>query len=174
VELVDMLRRVEQGWRLPILMISGRAQREHIAEAVRAGIDGYLLKPFSPFARAESRAAKALVIGIQANMWDPEALAAGGDGLLEYQPIVQTLADLCDQFARPVLLLNGDSHLFVADHPLATLGSATGAIHGTQAVPNLWRLTVQGSTNKPSEWLRLTIKPDAPLAFSWKNVVYLP
>ena len=50
VELVDMLRRIEQGRRLPILMISGRAQREHIAEALRAGIDGYLLKPFSPSA----------------------------------------------------------------------------------------------------------------------------
>lgn len=48
VELVDMLRRVEQGKRLPILMISGRAQSEQIAEAIRVGVDGYLLKPFSP------------------------------------------------------------------------------------------------------------------------------
>ena len=34
-------------------------------------------------------------------------------------------------------------------------------IHGTQAVPNLTRITVQGSTNAPAEWLRLTIDPQA-------------
>jgi len=32
---------------------------------------------------------------------------------------VKRLADLCLHFGRPVLLLNGDSHLFEADHPLA-------------------------------------------------------
>ena len=72
------------------------------------------------------------------------------------------------------LLINGDSHLFEADQPLADPNSATGKIHGTQAVPNLARITVQGSTNKPSEWLRLTIDPRSPDVFSWGNVVYLP
>jgi len=71
-----------------------------------------------------------------------------------------------------VLLLNGDSHVYEADHPLLDPDSATGKIHGTQAVPNLTRITVEGSTNKPREWLRLTIDPRAPQIFSWENVVY--
>ena len=146
------------------------ARKKEVAERTAADLRWLS----AAFERARNESAKAVVIGIQANMWDPEALAAGGDGLSEYRPIVQALADLCDQFGRPVLLLNGDSHVFIADQPLADPGSATGVIHGTQEVPNLWRITVQGSTNKPSEWLRLTIKPNAPLVFSWENVVYLP
>ena len=34
------------------------------------------------------------------------------------------------------------------------------------------RITVEGSTNKPREWLRLTIDPRASQIFSWENVVY--
>ena len=73
-----------------------------------------------------------------------------------------------------MILINGDSQLFEADHPLADPNSILGKIHGTQAVSNLTRITVQGSTNHPSEWLRLTIDPRSPDIFSWKNVVYLP
>jgi hypothetical protein len=71
-----------------------------------------------------------------------------------------------------VLLLNGDSHVYGADRPLADPASATGQIHGAPAVPNLTRITVQGSTNTPAEWLRLTIDPHSPNVFSWQNVVY--
>jgi hypothetical protein len=73
-----------------------------------------------------------------------------------------------------VLLLNGDSHLYQTDNPLANPASATGIIHHTQAVPNLTRITVQGSTNLPNEWLKLTIDPSAADVFSWTNVQYLP
>ena len=46
-------------------------------------------------------------------------------------------------------------------------------IHGTQTVPNLARITVQGSTNAPAEWLRLVIDPRGEAAtFSWTNVAY--
>ena len=39
-------------------------------------------------------------------------------------------------------------------------------------LPNLTRITVQGSTSAPSEWLRLTIDLRAPEVFSWENIVY--
>jgi hypothetical protein len=122
------------------------------------------------FDQARDDHAKAVVIVQQADMWDPEALASGELG--NYTPYVQKLADLSVQFGRPVLLLNGDSHVYGADHPLADPGSATGLIHGTQAVPNLTRITVQGSTNAPAEWLRLTIDPNKSQMFSWVNVPY--
>jgi len=113
-----------------------------------------------------------VVIALQADMWDPAAVAPGGDGLGNYTLFVHELASLSLHFGRPVLLINGDSHVFGSDRPLADPGSATGKIHGAPAVPNLTRITVQGSTSAPAEWLRLTIDPHAPGVFSWENVVY--
>jgi hypothetical protein len=124
------------------------------------------------FDKARSEHARAVVIVVQADLWDPEAIAAGGAGLDKYTPFVQELADLSVQFHRPVLLLNGDTHLFESDRPLADPTSTTGVIHHTQAVPNLMRVVVQGSTNAPAEWLRLTIDTRNPQVFSWTNVPY--
>jgi len=124
------------------------------------------------FALAKEHHAKAVLIGLQADMFDPAALVPGADGLGEYATIVHELASLALDFERPVLLINGDSHVFGSDHPLADPSSATGRIYGTPAVPNLTRVTVQGSTTAPAEWLRLTIDPRTPDVFSWENVVY--
>lgn len=127
------------------------------------------------FNEAQEERASAIVIGLQADMWDPTALPeAGGDGLSGYTEFVQKLADLSNKFNRPVLLINGDSHRFGSDNPLADPTSPTGKIHKTQAVPNLMRITVQGSTNSPAEWLKLTIDPRTAGVFSWINVVYCP
>src|SRR5207244_3801637 len=91
-----------------------------------------------------------------------------------YTPFVNQLANLAVDFKRPVLVLNGDTHLYHADAPLADPTSATGMIHKTQAVPNLTRIVVQGSTNSPAEWLKLTIdtRKHGNDMFSWQNVVY--
>lgn len=138
--------------------------------AVRTAADIRWLQ--SAFNLARDDHSRALVIGLQADMWDPAQLATGGDGLDQYTSFVQALADAVMAYGRPVLLLNGDSHLYEQDRPLADPASATGVIHHTQAVPNLTRITVQGSTNAPAEWLRLTINPDAPQPFTWTNVPY--
>ena len=88
-----------------------------------------------------------------------------------------------------MLLLNGDSHLYQEDRPLdptdrtgcvdtttttgCTGGVVLSPIHATQAVPNLTRITVQGSTNAPNEWLKLTIDPSSTNVFISRNVCYL-
>jgi len=113
-----------------------------------------------------------VVLALQADMWDPEAAAPGGAGLDQYTPFVQLLAKRAREFRRPVLLLNGDTHLYLTDRPLTDPSSATGAIHHTVAVPNLTRIVVQGSTNSPAEWLKLTIDPRKPDPFKWTNVAY--
>ncbi len=110
-------------------------------------------------------------------MWDPAAVAPGGDGLNGYDAFVQELAQLSNDFGGPVLLLNGDSHLYEADRPLSAAFYAdpttVGDVHHVgYAVPNLRRVTVQGSTNLPHEWLRLTIDPRSEDVFGWTNVVY--
>jgi hypothetical protein len=124
------------------------------------------------FDHAEEEHAKGVVIGLQADMWDLSALAAGGDGLSNYTVFVHELAQRALHFGRPVLLINGDSHVYGADQPLADPSSATGKVHSTPAVPNLTRITVQGSTSAPAEWLRLTIDPSSKAVFSWTNVPY--
>ncbi len=129
------------------------------------------------FAQALADDAKAVLIGLQADMWDPaqdKTINPGGDGLDGYTEFVNQLAKLAIHFDRPVLLIHGDSHLYFSDKPLADPNSAAGKIHKTPAVPNLTRISLQGSVNTPSEWLRLTIDPRAPKVFSWENVVYLP
>ncbi len=140
------------------------------------------------FKLANNKKAAAVVIAVQADMWDPAALVPGGDGLNGYDGFVQALANQTVAFGRPVLLLNGDSHVYQEDRPLdptdrtgctdtTTTAGCTGGvvlapIHGTQAVPNLTRITVQGSTNTPNEWLKLKIDPSSSIVFTWQNVCY--
>lgn len=120
----------------------------------------------SAFERAQSKDAKAIVIALHADMWESE------DGVSAYTPFIQHLASRTEFFKNPVLLVNGDSHSFKRDKPLADPRSETGSIHHTQAVPNLTRISVQGSTNNPAEWLRLTIDPSAVDVFDATNIVY--
>ena len=77
---------------------------------------------------------------------------------------LQKLADLARAFVKPVLVVQGDTHVYKTDMPLA----AGDPIHGvTQPVPNLTRVVVQGETT--SEWLRLHVDPAAPAVFSWER-----
>ncbi len=113
------------------------------------------------FDQAEESRAAGVVIGLQADMWDPPATVAALGG---FTPIVQALASRTAAFGKPVLLLAGDSHQLKIDRPLANSGpdafTAFNAIYGTTApVPNLTRIVVQGSTSLPSSWVRLTIDP---------------
>jgi hypothetical protein len=137
---------------------------------VKARTDANIRWMQAAFAQASRTYARAVVIALQADMWDRAALPPGGDGLDAYTPFVTALANAALGFGRPVLLLNGDSHLFEADHPL--LDPASLAIHRTRPVPNLTRITVQGSTNAPAEWLRLTIDTRKSNPFSWTNIPY--
>jgi len=125
------------------------------------------------FGIARLTRAKGIVIAIQADMWDPAALDTGGDGLNGYDELVRRLAERTAAFGKPVLLLNGDSHVYEADHPLADPNSAMGKIHGATAAPNLTRITVQGSTNA-KEWLKVTIDPSTKDVFTWQRIQYLP
>jgi hypothetical protein len=145
------------------------AQAEEVAERTAADIHWLELA----FLLAQATKAKGLVIGTQADMWDPAQAAPGGDGLSAYTVVVQEIADLCLRFRRPVLLFNGDSHVYGTDRPLADPTSATGLIHGTPAVPNLTRITVMGST-ATKEWIKLTVNPNSPAVFSWERIFYLP
>jgi hypothetical protein len=125
------------------------------------------------FKAAKFIRARGVVLVLQADMWDPEKGAAHQAG---YEPIVSAIARNTLAFRRPVLMLNGDSHVYLSDNPLAA-SDALNSMHPGYDVPNFHRIVAHGST-VPLEWLRLTIDPhaDAPASdnafgpFSWERI----
>jgi hypothetical protein len=117
---------------------------------------------------------KGVVIQAQADMWDPEKGAAHQAG---YEPIVKSVADHTVAFGKPVLMFNGDSHVYQTGNPLSP-SNPLAALHPGYAVPNFHRVVVHGST-LPLEYLRLTVDPrqnapegpDAFGPFSWTRVI---
>jgi hypothetical protein len=153
------------------------AQSQEIAE--RSGADLRWLD--AAFARAEADRVLGVVIMAQADVWDPEKGAAHQSG---YEPFVSNIASHTLHFGKPVLMLNGDSHVYQTGNPLMQPTdpndpmNAVYAMHPGYNVPNFHRIVVHGSTI-PLEWLKLRINPRANAAngpdafgpFSWTRVI---
>ena len=115
------------------------------------------------FAAAKLTHAKGVVIGAQADMWDPEKGASHQAG---YEPFVQSIASHTSDYAKPVLMINGDSHTYRSDNPLSPTAACTWelstpcvsdySIHPGYDVANFHRVVVHGSTT-PLEWLKITV-----------------
>jgi hypothetical protein len=111
----------------------------------------------------EAKGAENVVIIGQSDMWDTTDTAAHQSN---YEPIIAAMASDSLKFGKPVLYLNGDSHIFRSDDPLqqgSTCFTDGGACakdaynqHPGYDVPNFHRIVVHGSTF-PLEWLKLTI-----------------
>ena len=126
------------------------------------------------FLVARATGLRGLVIVAQADMWDAEKGAAHQAG---YEPFVKSIATNALAFGEPVLLLNGDSHVYRSDNPLLAT-DPLNFMHPGYDVPNFHRIVVHGST-LPLEYLKLTIDPstnapngsDAFGPFSWQRRV---
>jgi hypothetical protein len=102
---------------------------------------------------------------------------------------VRSLAEHTTSFGKPVLMLNGDSHLYRSDNPLSPSApcltedvsgsevpcTSTAGNHPGYDVTNFHRIVVHGSTF-PLEWLKVAVsKSDQPAAptsfgpFSWER-----
>lgn len=140
------------------------------------------------FQRAAANGDVALVIQLQADMWDLDGNSAGH--IAQYQQFIDSIAAHTTAFGKPVLLFNGDSHVYRSDNPLvagapcviepspgaAAVACSSASVPLTYGnsdpylnqpsnynVPNFHRVTVHGSTT-PLEWLKLTIDPAANAA----------
>ena len=141
--------------------------------ATRTGATLRWLDQAFALARADADLRGIVIIG-QADMWDPEKGAAH---LAGFEPIVQAIAQHTAAFARPVLMLNGDSHAYRSDNPLSA-SDPLHAMHPAYDVANFHRIVVHGSTF-PLEYLRLAVDPraDAPNGadafgpFRWERVM---
>jgi len=148
------------------------------------------------FALAKARGDKAVVIMEQADMWDLDGTKLTDGHIARYEPFIAKIASLTRDFAKPVLLINGDSHKYRSDDPLQDnapclvetgVGAATTACdednydsHASYPGewPNFHRLVVHGSTF-PLQYTRLTVNPRANNAttatsfgpFSWERVI---
>jgi hypothetical protein len=126
------------------------------------------------FAQASADAVEAVVIGLQADMWDLDG--KDPSHLSGYDVFVDSIATHTTAFGKPVLLFNGDSHVYESDNPLAA-SDPLNSLHPGYDIANFHRVVVHGSTT-PLEWLRLTIEPgvNAPAAenafgpFSWERI----
>lgn len=104
------------------------------AAEVEARVAAALAWTDATFDAAEAAGLLGVVLVMQADTWDPRVRTDALDG--------------------QVLLLQGDSHEYVADNPLGML--------------NFTRIVVHGAT-LPFEYLRLTIDPRDPELFRWER-----
>lgn len=117
------------------------------AAEVEARVAAALAWTDATFDAAEAAGLLGVVLVMQADTWDPVPERA-------QQAIVERIAARTDAFDGQVLLLQGDSHEYVADNPLG--------------MPNFTRIVVHGAT-LPFEYLRLTIDPRDPELFRWER-----
>jgi hypothetical protein len=139
--------------------------------SVRARTDADIAALHQAFAEAKDRGERGVVVMQQADMFDP-TYTPTWDDIGAFKPWVQALIDEASAFNGPVYLLDGDSHVYNTDKPLAT-GSSWLTTYGVNgSADNLSRITVDGSSNN-KDWLKVTItKPDSATLLTWTRVPY--
>ncbi|SMC25379.1 Calcineurin-like phosphoesterase [Andreprevotia lacus DSM 23236] len=70
------------------------------------------------FAKATANGDKAMVLMLQADMWDLDGGAMTDLHLTEYKQYIDKIAAQAAAYGKPVLLINGDSHIYRSDNPL--------------------------------------------------------
>lgn len=123
------------------------------------------------FADARQQHSRAVVLLLQADMFDPTVASPSFSDYFGFQPIVAAIARESAAFGRPVYLFNGDSHVFNSDNPLAA-GSKWLPFYGiSQPVPNLSRVTVDGAETVDN-YLRVTVHPTGSQVLTWTKVPF--
>jgi hypothetical protein len=124
------------------------------------------------FADASRNHQRAVVLLLQADMFDPTVPNPTFAGYYAFAPIVAAIARESAAYNGPVYLFNGDSHAFNSDKPLAA-GSRWLSFYGvSQPAPNLTRVTVDGADNA-SNYLRVTVNGRGPNVLSWTKVPFV-
>ena len=105
------------------------------------------------FAEAKRTNARAVVLAFHANAGLEEP--ASNSYRQAYEPFITTIQQEAERFRRPVLLVHGDGHEYLVDHPLAQR--------------NVTRMQVPGSPDVG--WVRVLVKPGAPNPFAFEEHV---
>ena len=138
------------GSPLPASAADYPSQAQEVASRAQAN-SAWVAKTF---ATAADHDAAAVVLLFQADMWDPTSALSGFDAL------VRQIGTLAAAFGKPVLLLEGDSHVFRIDHPYSASAPLFAMHPATPVADNVTRLVVEGSAGR-TEYVLLTIDPKA-------------
>jgi len=123
------------------------------------------------FVTARRHHDRGVALMIQADMFDPTVANPAYADYYGFTPIIAAIAREAAAFRGPVYLFNGDSHVYNEDHPLAA-GSSWLSFYGVQRpVPNLTRLTVDGSTGV-NNYLRVTVHKRGQDLLTWERVPF--
>jgi hypothetical protein len=118
----------------------------------------------SGFAAAKAAHSKAIMIIIQADMWDPTAV------LTHYADTKRELFLQSTAFAGQVVLVNGDSHQFKMDKPLTDYATTNAAgLAGPNVVENFTRVTTFGEAQ--DHWVSAAIDARNPNVFTFQQHV---
>ncbi|PNI09111.1 hypothetical protein CXX84_07190 [Arthrobacter sp. AFG7.2] len=151
------------------------ATPEQLAE-VEYRTDAALAQIRETFADAERRNDRTVVLMLQADMFDPSLLTAATANpeiMSGFREIVAAIVAETNSFDAPVYLINGDSHVFAENQPLAE-GSPWLEIYGQPAADNLQRITVDGSANA-TNYVRFSVagnSADGGEVLSWEKVPF--
>ncbi|KRE80954.1 metallophosphoesterase [Arthrobacter sp. Soil762] len=148
---------------------------EQLAE-VEHRTDAVLDQIRDTFSDAERRNDRAVVLMTQADMFDPSLLAAATanpERVSGFREIVAAIIEETNSYDGPVYLINGDSHVFAENQPLAE-GSPWLEVYGQPAADGLQRITVDGSANA-TNYVRFTVvgnSSDGDDVLSWEKVPF--
>jgi hypothetical protein len=132
-------------WSAPLETPANAVRRE---QEVAARTDAAVEWIDAAFDAAEATGAPGVVIAMQADTFATQPMLSG------FTDVIERLESRAAAFPGEVLLLQGDTHRYLVDEPLAD-------------APNLTRVVVEGET--VGEWLRLTVDPRADELFSWER-----
>jgi hypothetical protein len=102
---------------------------------------------------AEAAGMRAVVIALQADLFFRQVCGQGYDS--GYRAFRAALAEQAARFGKPVLLINGDSHLFRSEEPL-------------EGAPNLTRLMVPGEAD--TQAVVITLEPEAEKPYRFELI----
>ena len=119
------------------------------------------------FAEAKEKNAPAVVISFQADLFYGSPVLLTDVGLRD---TVTTLATEAKAYGKPVLLIQGDSHTLVIDHPLTEAGANTflGQTAASPTLRNVTRLQVMGEADVGA--VEVTVDTSTPSVFAFRPV----
>ena len=152
------------SWGTPLPADAGNYPSQSQEQITRAQANRVWLD--KTFAAAKKAHAAGVVLMFQADMWDTAEPTLSG-----FDALVLQIGRLAKDFGKPVLLLEGDSHVFRVDNPFSASSSLHGLHPSTPVADNVTRIVVEGSDAGRTEYLRLTIDPRKKgTLFSWERI----
>lgn len=112
------------------------------------------------FQNAKSRNLAGLVIFEHADMFNPEKDAGDANA---FKHFLKKLKQLTIDFKKPVLLVNGDSHVFLVDKPMFSNAKAK------KCIDNFTRLQVPGESNMHA--VKVIVNPESKSVFQIEQLM---